>query len=80
MLLTIALVLVAMIVLAAPELWLFWRLGERDERRRTRIRSEIDAAAAEKRRTDTRSRAERHHTSPGLRAAARTIDFARRRA
>jgi hypothetical protein len=29
MLLTIALVLVAMLALAALEVWLFWRLGER---------------------------------------------------
>jgi hypothetical protein len=40
MLLTIALILAAMVSLAALELWLFWRLGERDERRRTRIRAE----------------------------------------
>src|SRR6185312_15587488 len=31
MLLTIALILAAMIAVAALELWLFWRLGERDD-------------------------------------------------
>jgi hypothetical protein len=35
MLLTITLVLVAMLALAALELWLFCRLGDRDDRRRT---------------------------------------------
>ena len=34
MVLTIALILVAMIALAALELYLFWKLGERDDRRR----------------------------------------------
>jgi hypothetical protein len=44
MLLTITLILAAMIAVAALELWLFWRVGERDDRRRVRIRAEIDAA------------------------------------
>jgi Flp pilus assembly protein TadB len=46
MLLTIALILAATIALAALELWLFWRLGERDDRRRIRR-----AAAIARRRT-----------------------------
>ena len=67
MLLTIARILAAMIALAALELWLFWRLGERDERRHIRIRAKIDAADAKEHRTDTRSREERQHTT-GARA------------
>jgi hypothetical protein len=63
MLLTIALILTAMIAVAALELWLFWHLGERDERRRIRMRAEIDAADAKERRVDTRSREERHYTT-----------------
>jgi hypothetical protein len=63
MLVTIALILAAMIAVAALELWLFWRLGERDDRRRIRIRAEIDAADAKERRMDARSREERHHTT-----------------
>jgi hypothetical protein len=31
-------IFMAMIAMAAAELWLFWQLGERDERRRTRMR------------------------------------------
>jgi hypothetical protein len=40
MLLTITLILVAMVLLAALEIWLFWQLGERDDRRRIRKRRE----------------------------------------
>lgn len=36
MLLIITLIGLAMIVLAAAEIWLFWSLGERDDRRRRR--------------------------------------------
>lgn len=34
MLLTITLILVAMALLAAYEIWLLWQLGKRDDRRR----------------------------------------------
>lgn len=34
MTLTVALIIVGTIVLAGLELWLFWSLGERDDRRR----------------------------------------------
>ena len=36
MTLTIALITVGMIVLAGLELWLFWSIGERDDRRQRR--------------------------------------------
>jgi hypothetical protein len=36
--LTITLILVAMVALVALELWFFWRLGERDDARRSRAR------------------------------------------
>ncbi|MGN6871651.1 MAG: hypothetical protein ACTHMY_24915 [Solirubrobacteraceae bacterium] len=35
MLITIAAIVVATIALSALEVWLFWRLGERDDRRRS---------------------------------------------
>lgn len=38
MLLTLSLILVVMVSLAALEVWLFWWLGERAERRRSRQR------------------------------------------
>ncbi len=57
MLLTIALVLAATIALAALELWLFWRLGERDDRRR------LGRADAEERPTATRLPAGRRRTT-----------------
>jgi transcription elongation factor GreA len=63
MLLTMALILAAMFSVAALELWAFWRLGERDERRHIRTRAVIDAADAQERCTDTRSREERPHTT-----------------
>ena len=64
MLLTIALIVAAIIAVAAFELSCFWRLGERDDRRRLRIRAEVDA---EERRADSRSRGEReHHTTGAL--------------
>ena len=36
--LTITLILIAMLALAALELWFLWRLGERDDARRSRVR------------------------------------------
>jgi hypothetical protein len=39
MLLTIGIILVAMIASGALEIWLFWRLGERDDRRRSQGRN-----------------------------------------
>jgi hypothetical protein len=39
MLITIGVILVAMIAVAALEIWLFWRLGEREDRRRARVHS-----------------------------------------
>jgi hypothetical protein len=39
-LLTIILILLAMLTLAVLELWLFWELGERHDRRRQRAGSE----------------------------------------
>jgi hypothetical protein len=62
MLLTITLILAAMIAVAALELWLFWRLGERDDRRRVRTRAEIDAAGGGAPRGYTIAR-ERHQTA-----------------
>ena len=47
MLMTIAVIAVAMTAVAAIELWLFWRLGERDERRRSRRRAHREADHAE---------------------------------
>jgi len=47
--LTIALIVAAMIAVAGLELWLFWRVGERDQRRRVRTREDVDAADAEPR-------------------------------
>ncbi len=44
MLLTITLILLAAIALAALEIRLFWWLGERDDRRRARERSTEDAS------------------------------------
>lgn len=46
--LTITLILVAMIALAALELWFFWWLGERDDARRSRgrLRPRISEARA----------------------------------
>ena len=62
MLLTIAIVLAAMIAVAALELWLFWRLGERVERRRMGMRADFAAADGETRATGKRPGKERHHT------------------
>ena len=62
MLLTIALIVAAIIAVAAFELSCFWRLGERDDRRRLRIRAEVDA---EERRADSRSRGKESITPPG---------------
>lgn len=45
MLPTIALGLMAMLVLAAVELWLFWWLGERNDRRRGRVVTHRDDRA-----------------------------------
>jgi hypothetical protein len=39
MLITIGVILVATIAVAALEIWLFWRLGEREDRRRSQGRS-----------------------------------------
>lgn len=39
MALTIALIVMATVMLAGLELWLFWRIGERDDRRRYRYAS-----------------------------------------
>ena len=39
MLITIGVILVATIAVAALEIWLFWRLGERGDRRRSQGRS-----------------------------------------
>ena len=36
MLITIGVILVAMIAISALEIWLFWRLGDRDRRRSQR--------------------------------------------
>ncbi|MGN6871574.1 MAG: hypothetical protein ACTHMY_24530 [Solirubrobacteraceae bacterium] len=47
MLLTIALILAATIAVAALELWLFWRVGEREKRRRGGMRADVAAADAE---------------------------------
>ena len=44
MALTIALILAAMIALSALELYLFWKLGERDDRRRRSPRERRDSA------------------------------------
>ena len=52
MLVTIALIGLAMIALAALEIWLFWSVGDRDDRRRRRERPN---AYAPTRRTSTRS-------------------------
>jgi len=54
MLLTIALILAAMIAVAALELWLFWRLGERDDVDAS-VFVGIEGAGAKERRTDTRT-------------------------
>lgn len=48
MLPTIALGLMAMLVLAAVELWLFWWLGERHDRRRRRVVTHVDDRARRK--------------------------------
>lgn len=80
MLLTIAIILAATIALAAFELCAFWRLGERDQRRRIRARAETDAADAKERRTNSRLREEKHHTTGAAARLRGTIDFARRRA
>jgi hypothetical protein len=54
MLVTIAVIVVVMTAMAAVELWLFWRLGERDERRRIRRQAQSDAAEhAQRRRRGT---------------------------
>jgi hypothetical protein len=45
MLATIALGLMAMLVLGAVELWLFWWLGERNDRRRSRVVTHLDDRA-----------------------------------
>ncbi len=66
MLLTIAVILVAMLAVAALELWLFWRMGERDDRRRSRERLNIDTADAEARAAVARSAEDRHHTTAAL--------------
>ncbi|MFL5862850.1 MAG: hypothetical protein ACJ780_19080 [Solirubrobacteraceae bacterium] len=39
MLTTIGAILVAMVAVAALEIWLFWRLGEREDRRRSHDRT-----------------------------------------
>lgn len=39
MLITIGAILVAMVAVAALEIWLFWRLGEREDRRRSQGRT-----------------------------------------
>src|SRR5436305_2518597 len=39
MLITIGVILVATIAVAALEIWLFWRLGEREDRRRSQGRT-----------------------------------------
>ena len=39
MLITIGVILVTTIAVAALEIWLFWRLGEREDRRRSQGRS-----------------------------------------
>ena len=66
MLLTIVVILLAMLAVAALELWLFWRVGERDDRRRIRERLDIDTADAEARRADARSAEGRHHATAAL--------------
>lgn len=54
MLLTITLILLAAIALAALEIRLFWLLGERDDRRRARERSTEDASKPSTRRPSNR--------------------------
>lgn len=51
--LTITLILVAMIALAALELWFFWRLGERGDARRSRARLRLRFSEAGSGRTVT---------------------------
>lgn len=78
MLMTIALILAATIALAALEFWLFWRMGERDERRNIDMRADIAAVDAVASARSTRSREERHHATgsparlPG-RSRSRTV-------
>lgn len=50
MFVTIAIILVATIALAAFEIWLFWRVGERDDRRRSRARRRATFSASGTRR------------------------------
>lgn len=38
MVVTMTVIVMALTAMAAAELWMFWQLGERDERRRTRMR------------------------------------------
>lgn len=64
MLLTIALIIAATIALAALELWLFWRMGDRDARRRIGMRADIPAADAEPRATGTRPGGQRGQGCP----------------
>lgn len=66
MLLTIAVILVAMLAVAALEVWLFWRVGERDDRRRIGERLNIDTADAKARAADARSVEGRDHTTAAL--------------
>ena len=54
MLLTITLILLAAIAIAALEIRLFWRLGERDDRRRAHERSTEDASKPSTRRPSNR--------------------------
>jgi hypothetical protein len=65
--LTITLILVAMIVLVALEGWFFWRLGERDDARRSRARRRARFSEGASRRSGT---AAPQRTSPPARRAA----------
>ena len=70
---TIALILVAMFVLTALELWALWALGERDDRRRQLVRH--TQAAARRATDDDRLRPDQARTvrtrpSPGIPGAA----------
>lgn len=67
MLLTITLILVAMLALAALELWLFWRVGGRDDRRRAHRRRDVAVLDTP---TAARRNGPRRPGSPPVRPAA----------
>lgn len=47
MVVTMTVIVMALTAMAAAELWMFWQLGERDERRRTRMRVQGNADDAQ---------------------------------